>query len=93
MTGTAATPAAHSRAYSPAERPDLDGKLSEVLTEHYRQAHPEVLAIPLLADRRDPYHAPCATGVCPGRDDLAAGLSRTVPAVTERGRSMPTARA
>jgi hypothetical protein len=70
------------------------GNLSEGLTEHYGQAHPEVLAVPSpLASRpaRAICHAPA--GICPARDDLAAMLGQTVPAVTQRGQSTPRASA
>jgi hypothetical protein len=47
-----------------------------------------------VADRRTPQHRPqMPPRACPTRDEPAAGLDQRTPAVTERGRSMPMARA
>ena len=60
------------------------GSLSEVLTEHYRRAHPEALGSPSrVALRRLHYTAGTVTGAV-WRDDLIAGGGKA-PTVTERG--------
>jgi hypothetical protein len=56
------------------------GKASEVLTEHYRRAHPEALSLPSASSGRG--HCPQASS---DSGDLAHGHGREPPAVTERG--------
>jgi hypothetical protein len=65
------------------------GNLSEVLTGHYRRAHPA--SVPGSRPRRPSAPSADATTSLPTRDELAAGLDRKTPAVTERGRSTVTA--
>jgi hypothetical protein len=76
----------HTVAYKP-------GNLSEVLTGHHRRAHPERSAsLPGSRPRKPSAPSAKAATSLPTRDKLAAGLNRRTPAVTERRRSMVTAR-
>jgi hypothetical protein len=68
---------------------DRPGNLSEVLTGHYRRAHPA--SVPGSRPRNPSAPSADAPTGLPTRDQLAAGHDRRTPAVTERGRSMVTA--
>ena len=70
------------------------GNLSEVLTGHYRRAHPEAVGLPSQQSATETSTIrPYRRGCLPARDRLAAELNRRTPAVTERGRSLVSARA
>ena len=72
---------------------DGPGKVSEILTDHYRRAHPRSARPPFpVAGHGDPRTARrCRRGHPPARDDLAAGLDPTTPAITQRSQAMITA--
>ena len=68
------------------------GASARDLTGHYRRAHPEAPGLrSRWPGRRDPQRRPQMRPRPPPGDELAAGLDRKTPAVTERGRSMVTA--